>query len=164
MFNGPSCLHETSSLRGGRGSSVLVTLDSGVERATLWPGNNFPGLRIWKKAGCCCSVLTSILQDILITWGFKMKKLSLVALALVGMFAWNAGAYAQKGGEKPDLDTQFKRLDKDSDGKLTEEEFVGKREGEKADKAKAQFKKLDKNSDGSLSLEEFKTRPKKKGE
>ncbi len=67
---------------------------------------------------------------------------------------------ADKEGEKADPEAQFKKMDKDSDGKVTLEEFVGKKDGEKADKAKAAFAKLDKNSDGSLTLEEFKDRKK----
>jgi len=55
----------------------------------------------------------------------------------------------------------FKKMDKDSDGKISLAEFKGKREGDKATKAEGQFKKLDTNNDGSLSLEEFKARKKK---
>ena len=62
---------------------------------------------------------------------------------------------------KPDLDATFKKLDANSDGKLTEEEFLGKRKGDAIEKGKMQFKRLDKNSDASLSLEEFKDRKKK---
>jgi Ca2+-binding EF-hand superfamily protein len=64
--------------------------------------------------------------------------------------------------EKPKLspEEQFKKMDKDGDGKLTLEEFVGKRTGEKADKAKETFTKKDKDADGKLTLEEF--LPKKK--
>ena len=61
----------------------------------------------------------------------------------------------------PDLDAQFKKMDANSDAKLTVEEFVGKRTGDKAETAKKAFDRLDKNSDKSLSLEEFKARKKK---
>jgi Ca2+-binding EF-hand superfamily protein len=57
---------------------------------------------------------------------------------------------------------QFKRMDANNDGKLTVQEFVGKREGEKAEKAKDQFKRLDKNNDGAVTLEEFLAGQKKK--
>jgi Ca2+-binding EF-hand superfamily protein len=62
---------------------------------------------------------------------------------------------------KPDPEAAFKKMDKDSDGSLTEAELVGKKEGEMADKAKKLFAKLDANKDGKLSLEEFKARGKK---
>jgi Ca2+-binding EF-hand superfamily protein len=73
------------------------------------------------------------------------------------------GISAAWAAEKPapDLDAQFKKLDANSDAKLTVEEFVAKRTGDKAEMAKKAFARLDKNSDGSLSLEEFKTRKKK---
>jgi Ca2+-binding EF-hand superfamily protein len=50
----------------------------------------------------------------------------------------------------------FAKADKDSDGFVTESEFVASR-GKKADqgKTKTQFGKMDKNSDGKLSKEEF---------
>jgi Ca2+-binding EF-hand superfamily protein len=46
----------------------------------------------------------------------------------------------------------FKRLDKDKDGKLTIDEYRGKKE---ASEVEAKFKSLDKDSDGKLSSEEF---------
>jgi hypothetical protein len=59
--------------------------------------------------------------------------------------------------KKPvDPEVAFKRMDKDSDGKLTLEEFKGKRTGDMATKAETQFKKMDKDSDGKVTLEEFK--------
>ena len=65
--------------------------------------------------------------------------------------------------DKPKADPAeaFKKMDKDSDGSLTEAEIVGKKTGEMADKAKAMFAKKDKNKDGKLSLEEFKAGGKK---
>ncbi len=47
-------------------------------------------------------------------------------------------------------------MDKDSDGKLTLEEFKGKKMGDALAKAEAQFKKMDKDSDSKVTLEEFK--------
>jgi hypothetical protein len=59
--------------------------------------------------------------------------------------------------KKPvDPEVAFKRMDKDSDGKLTLEEFKGKKKGEMLTKAETQFKKLDKDSDNKVTLEEFK--------
>jgi Ca2+-binding EF-hand superfamily protein len=46
----------------------------------------------------------------------------------------------------------FKRLDKDGDGKLTIDEYRGKKE---ASEVEAKFKGLDKDNDGKLSAEEF---------
>lgn len=66
--------------------------------------------------------------------------------------------------KKPvDPEVAFKRMDKDSDGKLTLEEFKGKKTGDMLAKAETQFKKLDKDSDGKVTLEEFKAgrKPKK---
>lgn len=53
------------------------------------------------------------------------------------------------------LEAQFKKMDKDGDGKLSETEYLGKKNAENAE-AKAKFKELDKDGDGSLTLEEFK--------
>jgi hypothetical protein len=66
--------------------------------------------------------------------------------------------------KKPaDPEVAFKRMDKDSDGKLTLEEFKGKKKDDALAKAETQFKKLDKDSDGKVTLEEFKAgrKPKK---
>lgn len=67
-------------------------------------------------------------------------------------------------GDKPKQSPEdaFKRLDKDGDGSITEAEFVGKVEGEKAAPRKAQFAARDTNKDGKISLEEFKTPAAKK--
>lgn len=55
---------------------------------------------------------------------------------------------------KKDPEVVFKKLDKNSDGKLSKEEFsAAGKDAAKADKA---FAKLDKDGDGSISLEEFK--------
>jgi Ca2+-binding EF-hand superfamily protein len=62
---------------------------------------------------------------------------------------------------KPTPEDTFKKLDADSDGALTETEFVGKRKGDAAAKATLAFKKMDKDSDGKVTLEEFKTKGKK---
>jgi Ca2+-binding EF-hand superfamily protein len=80
-----------------------------------------------------------------------------VALCMLGLAYSPASAQDKPKGPTEEM---FKKLDTNADGKLSEEEFVGKKTGEKADKAKEAFKKKDKDSDGFLSLEEF--LPKKK--
>ena len=63
--------------------------------------------------------------------------------------------------DKPKPEEAFKKLDTNADSKLSKEEFVGKKAGEKATKAEELFKKKDKNNDGFLDLEEFKASGKK---
>jgi len=82
-----------------------------------------------------------------------MKKfaVTLVAIAVfVGMTG--VGAFAQKKS----VEDMFANLDKNGDKKLSAEEFVGNRTGQKADAANAMFKRADKNKDGSVTLDEFK--------
>jgi hypothetical protein len=87
-----------------------------------------------------------------------MKKF--LALALVAGLC--TPVFAAEGKKKPDPEAQFKKLDANSDSKLSLDEFKGKRTGDKATKAEGQFKRKDKDSDGFLSLEEFKASGKKK--
>ena len=78
-----------------------------------------------------------------------MKRLMMLALC----FAIATPAIAADKPKK-DPEAAFKKLDKNSDGKVSKEEFAaGAKDAAKADKA---FAKKDKNGDGSLSLEEFK--------
>lgn len=80
----------------------------------------------------------------------------LTVAALVAGFAAPAFAYPDKADKpKPTPEEQFKRLDANSDGSITEAEFVGKKEGEKATKAKEAFAKRDTNKDGKITLEEY---------
>jgi EF-hand domain pair len=93
----------------------------------------------------------------------NMKRLLMLALA-TGFLGGMLGdvALAGKKGKKKDPMAVFKKLDANGDKKLSETEFVGKKTGKKADKARKRFKKLDKSGDGFLSFEEFKARKKKK--
>jgi len=50
---------------------------------------------------------------------------------------------------------QFKKIDKDKDGKLSKDEFVGGRTDR--DRAKAEFVRADKARDGYMSLDEYKS-------
>lgn len=93
-----------------------------------------------------------------------MKRL----LTWVCLFGFLASLVGQAAAEdkkpekkKPEAEEVFKKMDKNSDGKLSEEEFIGKKKDKALERAKAQFKKLDKDGDGSCSLEEFKARGKK---
>ena len=59
----------------------------------------------------------------------------------------------------------FMAADADSDGKVTQTEYVAAVKGKMDDAAaKAKFAELDKNKDGSLSREEFQAGTEKKGE
>lgn len=95
---------------------------------------------------------------------FALLMVAGFALTVVPTYAADAPkADAPKAEKKkPDPEAAFKRLDKDGDGSITEAEFVGKQEGEKATKAKEIFAARDTNKDGKISLEEFKTKPAKK--
>ena len=50
----------------------------------------------------------------------------------------------------------FRRLDRDSDGKVSLAEFKGNTQGKQAERAEARFKQLDQNNDGNLNLSEYK--------
>ena len=86
---------------------------------------------------------------------------SLFAFIVACGLAVPALAADDKPKEKPSPEQQFKRMDKNADGKLSVDEFKGKRQGDKATKAEETFKKKDKDNDGSLTLEEFKGKGKK---
>ena len=75
-----------------------------------------------------------------------------VALCVVGL-GYSAASAQDK--PKPTPEERFKKADKNGDGKVSEDEFVGKKTGEEADKAKEIFKKKDKDGDGFLTLEEY---------
>jgi Ca2+-binding EF-hand superfamily protein len=62
----------------------------------------------------------------------------------------------EKGKGKATAESKFRALDKNGDGKVTPDEFVGLKEGEALAKAKQSFQRLDKNKDGHLTLAEYK--------
>jgi Ca2+-binding EF-hand superfamily protein len=85
----------------------------------------------------------------------------ILVTVLVSALAVPGIALAAKGEKKKDDGADkaagaFAKADKDSDGFVTESEFVASR-GKKADqgKMKTQFGKMDKNGDGKLSKDEF---------
>ena len=86
-----------------------------------------------------------------------MKKF--LALVLAGGLCLPVIAQEKKEKSPEDL---FKAMDKNGDGKLSKEEYVGAAEGEKKTKKEDRFAALDTNKDGSLSLDEFKAGQKKK--
>jgi hypothetical protein len=80
----------------------------------------------------------------------------LLALVLVGGLA--AGAFAAEKGDKKapaSPEAAFKAKDKDGNGKLSKDEFVGKLDGDKKAAAEKRFASADKNGDGSLDATEF---------
>jgi Ca2+-binding EF-hand superfamily protein len=97
-----------------------------------------------------------------------MKKFlmgTLIAAFTAGLLAGPSAMADEKEKKKRDPEAIFKKLDKDSDSKLTVEEFTGKKTGKKAESAVKRFAKIDKDGNKSVSLEEFKaafTKKKKK--
>jgi Ca2+-binding EF-hand superfamily protein len=60
--------------------------------------------------------------------------------------------------DAPDVEAQFKKIDKNGDQKLSMEEFVDGRPSDQTEQqATASFAKADKNKDNSLTLAEYKT-------
>jgi Ca2+-binding EF-hand superfamily protein len=96
-----------------------------------------------------------------------MKSLTTV-LATLALSTAFAVAADEKPAAKPDKpkrspEEAFKKLDANSDGAVTLEEFKAGPLAKRApDRADAFFKSHDKDNDGKLSLEEYKTRPAKK--
>ena len=94
------------------------------------------------------------------------KSLScVVAVAMVLVMA--SSLYAKdpaqkKERKKPTPEEIFAKRDKDGNGSISLEEYIGKKKDGAADKAKTTFEKLDKNGDGQLCKDEA-MRPPKKG-
>jgi Ca2+-binding EF-hand superfamily protein len=90
--------------------------------------------------------------------------ITLCTLLLCSGLVLKAADEPKKGEAKAKASPEemFKKLDKNGDGKLSKEEFIGKKEGEAKEKAEKAFAAKDKDKDGFLTLEEFKAGGKKK--
>ena len=76
------------------------------------------------------------------------------ALALT--LAASAGFAQEAAAPDATPEQKFKAMDKDGDGALTIQEYVGDKVGEEATEARADFSKKDVNKDGKLTLAECK--------
>lgn len=95
-----------------------------------------------------------------------MKRTSL-ALAFAAAFALLLPALAEEGADKPKSDPtkSFAKLDANSDGAVTKQEFLASPKAQKdPEKAAKKFGKMDTDANGSLSLDEFKAAKKAKEE
>ena len=84
-----------------------------------------------------------------------MKTITILAALLVSASPAFAGNKSKKADRKHDPEAIFKKLDSNSDGNVTKEEFLASKRGKK-DPAKAtkRFEKVDANKDGKISKEE----------
>jgi Ca2+-binding EF-hand superfamily protein len=113
-------------------------------------------------------------QDIFASYAIKGHFMWRVCLILVLALSFGVGtAYAQgkqnkKPGppqQKPDIEQTFKAKDKDHDGKLSKEEFIGKiKDADRVKALEARFKAIDANNDGSITLDELKAAQAKRGQ
>ena len=78
--------------------------------------------------------------------------------ALAGVCSF-ASAQEEDKKKGPNPEQRFKQLDKNGDGSLTKEEFIGNAKEDKAKGAERRFAAADKNSDGKVTLEEYKAMP-----
>jgi Ca2+-binding EF-hand superfamily protein len=85
--------------------------------------------------------------------------LAAVLASTASVFAGPNGKGEKKNKKDRDPAQAFKKLDANSDGQLSFEEFKGKRPEERARKA---FARLDGDKDGVLKMDEFKLPERKK--
>lgn len=79
-------------------------------------------------------------------------------MAIAASLSYGQDAPKKEGKQPPDPEKMFKKLDTDSNGAVSLDEFKASPRGQKnPDKAGEIFKKIDADSNGSISLEEFKT-------
>ena len=91
-----------------------------------------------------------------------MRFTTWVLIVAVSVLGVSTAFSADEKKPKKSPEARFTKADKDSDGKLSLEEFLGKRTGDKKEMAEKQFARRDKDGDKFLTLEEFKAKPKKK--
>ena len=92
----------------------------------------------------------------------KRSSLALVAIATSALLL---PVRAEESADKPKADpaTAFAKIDANSDGSMTKEEFVASPRGQKdPEKAAKKFTKMDADANGSVSLDEFKASAVKK--
>lgn len=90
-----------------------------------------------------------------------------IALAVLATSALMVPCRAQEAPDKPKRTPEeaFAKLDKNSDGAVSKEEFMASKKAQKdPEKAAKKFGKMDTDTNGSLSLDEFKAGAAKKSE
>ena len=93
-----------------------------------------------------------------------MRTLLILTATLFAAGLLPAGAQAEKGHAKSNLDARFARMDQDKNGQVTKEEFLGTKHAQaNPEKAGKRFIEVDQNEDGSITLEELKAARHKKG-
>ena len=97
-----------------------------------------------------------------------MRRLGPVVAVVTAVLALASVVYAKdpaakKERKKPDPEKVFAQKDKDGDGSISLQEYIGKRKDAAADKAKAMFEKLDTDGSGGLSKQELTAPPKRAG-
>ena len=94
-----------------------------------------------------------------------MKKLLVGTVVCVAVIGVVGSAFAEDAAKpkkkKLDPSAVFAKMDANSDGKISVDEFVGKKEGDAAEKSKKTFTKKDKDSDGFLTKAEMAPKAKK---
>lgn len=91
-----------------------------------------------------------------------MKAITTI-LSVLALASFTANAAEEGAKKKGDPAKAFAKLDANSDGFLSKEEFLASPQAKKdADKAEKAFGMKDKDGDGKLSKEEFTAAPKKK--
>ncbi|HVU86854.1 MAG TPA: hypothetical protein VHD36_06010 [Pirellulales bacterium] len=75
-----------------------------------------------------------------------------LSMLLVGI----GSAVEAQARTKTQYDEEFSRLDRNSDKRLSEQEYVGKKTGEAKERARRDFKNLDRDENKSLSYKEYK--------
>jgi len=88
-----------------------------------------------------------------------MKRLSVLLVVVMALFGFSTTSLM---AQKKTPETQFAKMDKNGDKKLSLEEFLGKKQGDKTARQQKRFKALDTDNDGFLTLDELKANGKGK--